>query len=461
MKAIRFVGNSDKLPAEYGAKLAAGSGWTIVNTLLGKANVTIRFEIDGDPLQVNVDKHTRDFLDLATMVYVVDEMEARVNGANHWNRHFEIFFPVDKPKVWSANEERLVRMLSTLSGDRYEFEWCQRPAIIGLGSHRRYVPRNFDGVCLFSGGMDSFLGAYKLLSEGKSLLLVGHQADGTAASAQTELAAFLRKRFPDKLRLIQCRAARSFAHGQRFLLSEKCEETHRPRSFLFLAVAIAMANASKIPVVYIPENGLIALNVPLGKSRLGTLSTRTAHPKYLTELEDFLENAEIYSGQIRNPFLFESKTDMVKSVDASLHGALRRSVSCARPSRYKDLKVQHCGYCVPCLYRRIAMAEAGIDSPSEYAFRLFEQLDACDRSKQIDFVSLVAFAQRITNASALERQMAVLSHGYFALDAGLRFGGRKVDNYDVWGNMLLRWSEDFLSKVMKLCSPKSRRILRL
>ena len=127
--------------------------------------------------------------------------------------------------------------------------------------------------------------------------------------------------------------------------------THRPRSLLFLALAVAIANAVKINKIYIPENGLIALNPPLGKSRLGTLSTRTAHPRYLVELAEFLAATHIFKGDIKNPFFFFSKTDMLRGLKKKLAPAILRSVSCARPSRYKQLGVRHCGYCVPCIYR--------------------------------------------------------------------------------------------------------------
>ena len=456
MKAVRYVGNATSLPKAYLGSLAAGSGYTVINSLPGAANVTLRLTIDGQPLEVSHDPLTRDFLDLATLVYIVDEIERR---GDDWTREFEVLFPVTNPGLWAANEVGLSQMLTTLTGDKYRFSWCATPALSGFGAHRQRLPVGYDGVCLFSGGMDSFLGAHRLLSQGKKLLLCGHQADGTAASAQTELAEMLRAMFPKQLKLIQCRAARAFTTDHRYDLPEKCEETHRPRSLLFLALATALANAAKIKTVYIPENGLIALNPPLGKNRLGTLSTRTAHPKYLTELADFLKAMGVFTGNIKNPFLFQSKTDMLRGLDPKLARAMLRSVSCARPSRFKNLGVRHCGYCVPCIYRRIAMNEAGLDDPKDYGFKLFERLISVDAAKQMDFKALVSFARRVTTVSPFNRELIVLSHGFFPVAAAERFGDTKITSHSPWGDMFLRWADDFLKKLGTMGSAETRRLL--
>lgn len=458
MKAVRYVGKTTSPPSEYENRIA-DSDCAIVNTLPIGGNVTLRLTIDGKKLQVNHDQLSRDFLDLATLVYIVDEINPRPKSMDYWTRHFDILFPVNDPEAWAKNQARLQNLLKTLAGDEYQFTWCKRPNIGGYGAHRLRLPRGYDGVCLFSGGIDSFLGAHRLLSQGKKLLLCGHQADGTAASAQKELAQTLRKQFPGQFKLIQCRVARSLAQKHRFSLPTKCEETHRPRSFLFLALAISLANAAKIKTVYIPENGLIALNAPLGKSRIGSLSTRTAHPKYLLELAEFLSKTGVYNGEIKNPFMFDSKTDMMAGLDPKLNSSMIRSVSCARPSRYKNLGVRHCGYCVPCIYRRVAMSEAKLDVASEYGFDLFNDLTSVTKSKQMDFRSLVSFANRVVKSTSVGREVLVLSHGAFPTSAGEIFGDKKVGSYSIWAEMLHRWSIDFLNKLTLMSSTPTKRTL--
>src|SRR5262249_34675144 len=150
----------------------------------------------------------------------------------------------------------------------------------------------------------------------------------------------------------QCRVARSKNVKPAFVLPPKVEDSHRPRSFLFLSLAVAIARVTNITHVYIPENGLIALNPPLQVSRIGSHSTRTAHPVFLTRFLKFLRSANLFEGTIQNPFLYLSKTDMLRGLDPSLIPLVTRSVSCSHPSRYHDEGVRHCGYCVPCMYRR-------------------------------------------------------------------------------------------------------------
>lgn len=452
MKIVRYVGKGKNLPEEYRKAIQPGSRTAVINTLKPGGNVTLRAKLDGKAVAFENDSLTRDFLDLATLIYIVDELELRKHSKDHWSRKFEVIAPVKSPKLWEKHEELLRRVLKTLAGDDYNFAWMNRPKLDALGRHRQQLPEGFDSVCLFSGGMDSFLGAKQLLAEGKKLLLVGHQADGTAASAQTALFKFLKEKYPGACHLIQFRVSRSGAKSQDFKLPNKCEETHRPRSLIFLGLAISIANTLGIGTIYIPENGLIALNAPLQKSRLGTLSTRTAHPRYLGELCDFLNASGVFKGEIRNPFLFVSKTDMLANAK-DLATPLRRSVSCARPSRYKNLGVSHCGYCVPCIYRRIAMLTTGLDNKQDYAFSVFDDLEQLDVTKQLDFRALVRWAERVVGSSPLERQMLVLSHGSFPVSAGERFGPEAVTSYAIWGEMLLRWSKDFLKKVDSVASP--------
>ena len=60
------------------------------------------------------------------------------------------------------------------------------------------------------------------------------------------------------------------------------EDTTRGRSFLFFALAtFAGTGLGGEFSVLVPENGLMALNVPLDPLRLGALSTRTTHPFYM------------------------------------------------------------------------------------------------------------------------------------------------------------------------------------
>lgn len=460
MRIVRYVGKSRGLSADYKNAVAKGSRAVVFNNLRDGRNVTVDIKLDGKAIEFTNDPLTRDFLDLATLIYIADELELRKRAKDHWSRRFDVIAPVKHPKRWEKHAGAFQQMLGTLAGDDYRFTWLKRPKLDSLGHYRTTLPTGFDAVCLFSGGMDSFLGAYKFLMDGKKLLLVGHQADTMAAPAQKELARWLQGKFPDACRLVQWRVAYSRTHEHKFSLRrpKAPEDSHRPRSLLFLALAVSIANATGITTIYLPENGLIAINAPLQKSRVGTLSTRTAHPRYLGELANFLREMGIYSGEIKNPFLFMSKTDMLKR-RKSLATPLLRSVSCSRPSRYKDRGVKHCGYCVPCIYRRVAMMEAGLDLKADYAFSVFDELQEMDVLKQLDFRALVRWAERVQKATAFEREMLVLSHGSFPITAAERFGPCAAKSHSIWGDMLRDWSVDFLSKLDAAAAPTVKQTL--
>src|SRR5882762_4716315 len=98
-------------------------------------------------------------------------------------------------------------------------------------THRARIPSGFNAVCLFSGGIDSLLGAYKLLQQGKRLLLVGHQSEQASAAAQKEVFTHLIRLFPKQASLVQFRVAASRNERPLFSIPDGNEETHRVRSF--------------------------------------------------------------------------------------------------------------------------------------------------------------------------------------------------------------------------------------
>ncbi len=255
MRAVRYVGETGCSDAAYTAALAEAPNG-VIDTLPG-GNVTLRFLRDGHPLLVNMAQLSRDLVDVAVMAYITDEMDPRSSAPDRWTRSHRFQVPVRDPALWSRATPVLAKSLNRVAGDNFSFTWFERSAV-PVKKHRIRLPRGYDAVCLFSGGIDSLLGAYHLLQSGKKLILLGHQADNITAAAQTVLAGQLALLFPGKTTLVQCRVARSQSEQMRFQLAEKCEDTHRCRSFLFLSLAGAIASTAGVNEIYIPENGLIA-----------------------------------------------------------------------------------------------------------------------------------------------------------------------------------------------------------
>lgn len=461
MRITRYIGSRGCQDLEYTTSLSDQE--TLVIDSYSEGNVSFRLTCDEKPVAISLRPLQRDMIDLAVSIYIADEHISREQTSDHWTRDLAFLVPVQDPQGWSNSEDLLCDTLHTLSGDRYSFQWLDCRSTLQRPRPRRRLPRNFDAVCLFSGGIDSLLGAWQLLIQGRKVLLVGHQADTTTAGVQNELARKIRLRFPGQASFIQCRAARSQTAHPRFPLPEKCEETHRVRSFLFLALASSIAEAYGVSSVFIPENGLIALNVPLQLSRLGTFSTRTAHPKYLVQLLETFRRLGSYSGEIRNPFLYASKTDMLKGASPDLVDFLRLTVSCAHPGRMKGHGKLHCGYCVPCLYRRCAMAEIDPRFAAEYAFDPFEDLGSgrLTETTAPHIRALTGFAKKVVSLKECERQLLLLQHGHFSPDVSRIIGPLATKTYTPWSQMLLRWCQDYLRKADSWSTPQSKKILGL
>src|SRR5205085_4443542 len=145
---------------------------------------------------------------------------------------------------------------------------------------------------------------------------------------------------------------------------EAAEDTMRSRSILFLALGTAIASASQAGTqLYVPENGLISLNVPLTYSRMGSLSTRTTHPHVILLYRNILSTLGI-NVPVELAYRFLTKGEMLKGAKNQnvLRKGLSLTLSCSRPDSgrfQKRPQGTHCGYCVPCLIRLASMKAAG------------------------------------------------------------------------------------------------------
>jgi hypothetical protein len=254
-------------------------------------------------------------------------------------------------------------MLNFLTGDRWEIGFRARPRrFAALVPQRltRPVGSPFDSLALFSGGLDSLINAIDRLQAGDTPLFVSHAGESASSKAQKTLFEALKQQYPgrafDRLRLWM-----AFPKG--LVAGSAGETTTRGRSFLFFALGIfAGSGLGGAFTLLAPENGLIALNVPLDPLRLGALSTRTTHPFYIARWNEFLGELAV-PGRIENPYWDRTKGEMAA---ACANGVLLRrlgpsSLSCSSPvkGRWQGLATQHCGYCLPCLIRRAAL-DAGL-----------------------------------------------------------------------------------------------------
>jgi hypothetical protein len=120
------------------------------------------------------------------------------------------------------------------------------------------------------------------------------------------------------------------------------------------------------------ENGQFAIHLPLTEARVASFSTHTAHPKFLAEMQEILRIILMCADvEVTNPFCYLTKGEVVDLIPADLRPHIEKSASCWRVARVAGERT-HCGECVPCLCRRIALEKHGIKF-AEYQADLFRK----------------------------------------------------------------------------------------
>lgn len=309
-----------------------------------------------------------DLLVVAALVHAADTRISRdTESQDSWTREIRVVVPVSDPARWHAAVSILERTLNFLTGDKWTLGFRSRPTKFAsvVPSAPELIGPPFDGVSLFSGGLDSLIGAIDLLADGGVPLLVSHAGEGAISKAQEDCFEGLRAQNPRR-GFNRLRVWMSFS--KTLVRGVASEDTTRARSFLFFALGIfAGSGFGRQFVLRAPENGLIALNVPLDSLRLGALSTRTTHPFYIARWNEMLRILGI-PGQIENPYWNKTKGEMVAGCANAnlLQDMIPNSLSCSSPTkgRWQHHGTEHCGFCVPCLIRRAALA--GVNDPTTY-----------------------------------------------------------------------------------------------
>ena len=314
---------------------------------------------DLQKLGVNPTDLAIDLVILAAHVQAADTHISRTTESqDSWTREIKIVVPVSDENEWKKAESELERCLNFLTGDLWKVRFRKRPEGHSYPQPKSTLPFDppFDCVSLFSGGLDSLIGAIDLVANGASPLLVSHVSEGAVSDAQTKCFDEIRLNYP-KSKINRLRMWMGFSG---FRISADIEKTTRARSFLFFSLGVLAGSGLKNNfILRVPENGLIALNVPLDPLRLGSHSTRTTHPFYIARWNRILSLIGI-QGRIENPYFDKTKGEMVKECvnQSLLRKLIPVSLSCSSPSkgRWKGGNpVEHCGYCLPCLIRRAAI----------------------------------------------------------------------------------------------------------
>jgi 7-cyano-7-deazaguanine synthase in queuosine biosynthesis len=369
-----------------------------------------------------------DLLLLGIITYGIDNAVSRDKySINGWSREFEITFPVSDPILWSKEKKNIEHTLNFLTGDIWDISFQNHqvkkyylPTKKDLKKFRANNKLNKDVniVSLFSGGLDSFIGIIDQSEKNKNnkILLASH-SDGNypgVKSDQNNCYENLQKEYKEQLAWSRLKVSLdNVTIGD----DNKNEITTRSRSMLFLSIGILYANAiSNSTEVLIPENGTIAINHPLTVSRRSSCSTRTAHPYFLSILQGVLKNVGIQN-PITNPYELKTKGEMAEDCENRnlLIKSMALTCSCAKSGHktHWDNRVgtKHCGRCMPCLYRRVALHKINADNEL-YGIVIFNKSD-----KKLNQQDLLAFFDYLReDYSIADIEKNILVNGSFPLD---------------------------------------------
>lgn len=319
-----------------------------------------------------VNNRNVDLVRIATAVLAADRSASRSGRLSQWNQR-DIALTIDVLAVtpWNRVKADLERLLGFLTGDAWALTFHREQ---GAPEQLGRVGIDAQRVVLLSGGADSAAGALlsarELAARGEQQTLVSHWSSTNLSPVQTRLAADIERRVPGstadhiKAHLARGRhAPDGVAYGR--------EDSTRSRSLLFIALGLAIASVNRVPL-WLPENGYASVNPPLSKSRRGSLSTKTTHPKFLADLRSILDRVGGHADLV-NPFASMTKGAMFKRVRDDLGETeaskyLSQTTSCSHTGArsYGISPDIACGVCFGCLLRRASFIAAGLPDDTKY-----------------------------------------------------------------------------------------------
>ena len=355
-----------------------------------------------------------DFLFISAVIYCIDKLVPRSASIDNWTRQFQVEIPVSNAGLWNQNAGGFNNAISFLTGDFWKISYRDLDCRLIRPKKVRYrlfteetIPRT---ISLFSGGLDSLIGAIDLLESNTetTIKFVGHYdpAIGGPGSDQKRLIKELKKYYGNRVKFVQVRVGQN-PSGE--------ETTFRSRSILFIGLGIYVASAAGESIdMIMPENGNIALNVPLTPSRRGACSTRTAHPFFLKSIDQVLQNIG-FTNRVLNPYELKTKGECVKQcLNQELLGNIANlSVSCAKSHHritWIRRTARQCGRCMPCIYRRAALHKIGFDTEIYGRDICMGEVDLESNEKLVDdFRAYVSFMSK--NLSRKEISVLLLANG--------------------------------------------------
>ncbi len=376
-----------------------------------------------------------DLLEIAVTVYIADIYMPRDNWLA---RDLVFLIPVRHPEIWKKNAEALARPLRFLSGNIVKLEFIASDEKPSPVTNFRITPDDNRVVSLFSGGIDSFVGTAMLLEAGRETWLISHYASNILKAIQGNLYNHFETRYDKLVNHISIpvhAGGKQVPSLYRLGRAPHQELIQHTRSFLFLSLASCLAIPNGIGEIRINENGIVAMNPAFSEARF---NTRTTHPIFINDFRDLIYRVFNVKLNISNPFIDKTKGEVLRLLPKPWQQYLDITNSCWAYSRVKawaaQLKLKnfqgkHCGRCIPCIWRRAAMKEAGLEEMDDQYLvdHIPQQTQWINRVHLTVFHDLLRFCQ---NAAVMsDEELYDYCPDLDCLDGSLQEKIRMLKNY--------------------------------
>lgn len=293
-----------------------------------------------------------DLVQVITQIYCADLATSRDTQLPN----LSVQVPVSDPDKWVGVQTLLAELVKYISEDNLNISFVKAESFC---SPALLPERSYDVVTLLSGGIDSFCGfSLNEINNSKSVYVTFLQRGPIERSRQRTILATIKNQM-NKFSRIQEFQPFPISGGRK-------TNSQRTRALFFMALGVLTAGQFGAREVLIYENGPLSIH-PRYFDRHVTKST---HPKTIFLMNEILSTLGS-SIRIRNPFFFKTKGEILRLLPPDLLNVVKETWSCGtntRDSRWQDKQHKHCGFCSPCILRKIAFCAAGVDASDDSYF---------------------------------------------------------------------------------------------
>lgn len=348
---------------------------------------------------------------LSAIVYAIDRsIDRHLYSVDGWSRELDVDITLPSHEKFQAQKYEINKMLSFLTGDYWNCTFIEEATI----RYPRFTATTYyddiDQVNLFSGGMDSLIGAVDFLASNPNghIYLSSHYDHfmGGPKTDQKNVRDLLRKKYGNAIK---------YNSGVMIAPEGSVEMSCRSRSLMFLALATIVATYASCDVV-VPENGSVSLNFPLSPSRRASCSTRTTHPLFIMRYQKLVNDLGL-NAKVYNPYEFYTKGEMVqRCVDKEfLLDIVHLSNSCGKRNMHQQMydnsKATHCAHCMPCMYRKAALV--GENDITTYGNRLETIFKKRKKAISNDFYAMLDFLKRDFTPEDIKKELYIAGMSAF------------------------------------------------